>query len=94
MKKPTKPRHKVKKRKEKLQKPMKTFNLTKEEKDLLASYERGEWRSIKNLKSQMNRYQTMAKLGHQIASQLSSQNISEKEILDDFKKFKKKRRHS
>jgi len=31
-------------------------------------------------------------LGHQIAAQLSSKGIQEKEILDDFKKFKKSRR--
>ena len=35
--------------------------LTKEEKDLLRSYERNEWRSVKNLKSEMSRYQAMAK---------------------------------
>ena len=35
--------------------------LTKEEKDLLVSYERGEWRSVKNLKREMSRYQAMAK---------------------------------
>ncbi len=35
--------------------------LTKEEKDLLDSYERGEWYSVKNLKNKMKRYQAMAK---------------------------------
>ncbi len=35
--------------------------LTKEEKDLLNSYEKGEWRSVKNLKHEINRYQAMAK---------------------------------
>ena len=31
-------------------------------------------------------------MGHQIAAQLSARKISEKEILDDFKEFKKNRR--
>ena len=35
--------------------------LTKEEKDMLDSYEKNEWRSVKNLKSQMSRYRVMAK---------------------------------
>lgn len=35
--------------------------LTKEEKDLLGSYKRGEWRSVKHVKSEMSRYQAMAK---------------------------------
>ncbi len=35
--------------------------LTKEEKDLLDSYERGEWHSVKNLKKEVSRYQAMAK---------------------------------
>ena len=36
--------------------------LTKEEKDLLDSYERGEWRSVKKLKNEMKRYQAIAKV--------------------------------
>jgi predicted DNA binding CopG/RHH family protein len=35
--------------------------LNKEEKDLLGSYERGEWHSVKNVKHQMSQYQAMAK---------------------------------
>jgi predicted DNA binding CopG/RHH family protein len=35
--------------------------LTKEEKNLLDSYEKGQWRSVKNLKNEMNYYQAMAK---------------------------------
>ena len=35
--------------------------LTKEEKEILDSYERGEWRSVKNSKNEMSRYQAMAK---------------------------------
>jgi len=31
-------------------------NLTVEEEDLLASYERGEWQSINNLQEEMNSY--------------------------------------
>jgi len=33
---------------------------TKEEKNLLNSYEKGEWRSVKNLKTEINRYQKIA----------------------------------
>ena len=35
--------------------------VTKEERNLLNSYERGEWRSVKNLEKEMNRYQQIAK---------------------------------
>ena len=35
--------------------------LTKEEKGMLDSYERGEWRSVKNLGSEIKRYQAMAR---------------------------------
>ena len=34
--------------------------MTKEEKNLLDSYEKGEWRSVKNLKTEVNRYQKIA----------------------------------
>ena len=37
------------------------IKLTKEEKEQLHSYEKGEWRSVKNLKSEMSRYRAMAK---------------------------------
>ena len=30
---------------------------TREEKNLLDSYEKGEWKSVKNLKTEINRYQ-------------------------------------
>ena len=35
--------------------------LTKEEKEMLDSYERGEWHSVKNLGSEIKRYQAMAR---------------------------------
>ncbi len=35
-------------------------NLTVEEEDLLASYERGEWQSINNLQEEMNSYSQAA----------------------------------
>ena len=35
--------------------------MTKEEKNLLDSYKKGEWRSVKNLKTEINRYQKIAK---------------------------------
>jgi hypothetical protein len=31
-------------------------NLTEEEEDILASYERGEWQSVKNLQEEMDFY--------------------------------------
>ena len=34
--------------------------MTREEKNLLDSYEKGEWRSIKNVKTEVNRYQKIA----------------------------------
>jgi len=34
--------------------------VTKEEKNLLDSYEKGEWKSVKNLKTEVNRYQKIA----------------------------------
>lgn len=53
--------------------------LTKEEKDLLSSYERSEWRSVKHVKSEMSRYQAMAKAtlhkDKRINIRLSSQDL-------------------
>ena len=37
------------------------MKLNKEEKELLASYEKGEWKSIKNLKKKKSEYQQIAK---------------------------------
>jgi predicted DNA binding CopG/RHH family protein len=34
--------------------------MTKEEKNLLDSYEKGEWKSVKNLKTEIHRYQKIA----------------------------------
>lgn len=35
--------------------------VTKEEKDLLDAYEKGEWKSVKNPKKEMTRYQKIAR---------------------------------
>lgn len=35
-------------------------NLTKEEKEILKSYDRGEWKPLKNMKAEMGRYQKIA----------------------------------
>ncbi len=35
-------------------------NLTAEEEDILASYERGEWQSVKNLQEEMDSYRQSA----------------------------------
>ncbi len=40
---------------------MKPLKLDKEEKELLASIERGEWRSVKNLKKELARHRQIAR---------------------------------
>lgn len=40
---------------------MKNYRLTKEEKQLLKEVEAGEWKSVKNLKSELKRYQEIAR---------------------------------
>jgi len=40
---------------------MKTFKLDKEEQELLDSVERGEWKSVSNLKGEIKRHQQYAK---------------------------------
>ena len=37
------------------------IKLTKDEKDLLDSYEKNQWHSVKNVKNEMSRYRAMAK---------------------------------
>ncbi|MFP4038007.1 MAG: CopG family antitoxin [Desulfobacteraceae bacterium] len=39
---------------------MTNMNLDKEEKDILDSYERGEWKSIKNLESEIEKHKKYA----------------------------------
>lgn len=65
------------------------IKLSKEEKDLLDSYERGEWRPVKNLKSEMNRYRAMAKAtlrkNKRVNIRLSSQDLEgvQKRAIED-----------
>ena len=65
------------------------IKLTKEEKELLNSYEKGEWHSVKNLKSEMNRYQSMAKATLQkdkrVNIRISSQDLEglQKKAIED-----------
>ena len=40
---------------------MKTVKLDKEEQELLDTFERGEWKSVKNLKGEIKRHQQYAK---------------------------------
>lgn len=40
---------------------MKQIKLDKEERELTASYERGEWRPVKNMPGEIARYKEMAK---------------------------------
>lgn len=60
-------------------------NLTAEEEDILASYERGEWRSIDRLQEEMNTYRQAAavwmKENHTISLTLPEQ---------EFDRFQKK----
>ena len=40
---------------------MKKVKLEKEEKDILDSFERGEWRSVKNVKAEIRKHQAYAR---------------------------------
>jgi predicted DNA binding CopG/RHH family protein len=40
---------------------MKMKGMIKEEKTLLNSFDKGEWKSVKNLKKEINRYQNIAR---------------------------------
>lgn len=79
------------------------MKLTKDEKSLLHSVERGQWK-VTTGKAQLHKYKEAARLtlllkrefvatpGRKIASQLLTKKVREEEILDDFKTFKKNRR--
>ena len=63
--------------------------MTKEEKDLLASYERGEWKQVNHLKKRVNRYQKIARLtlrkDKRINIRISTRDLEEiqKKALDE-----------
>lgn len=63
--------------------------LSKDEKELLDSYERGEWRSVKNLKSRMSHYRAVAKATLQknkrVNIRISSQDLEgvQKKAIED-----------
>jgi predicted DNA binding CopG/RHH family protein len=63
--------------------------MTKEEKDLLASYERGEWKRVDNVKKRVNRYQKIARLtlrkDKRINIRISAKDLEEiqKKALDE-----------
>ncbi len=63
---------------------MKQVKLTKDEEDILRSYERGEWRPVKNMPAEMHRYQQMAKQslrkGRRINIRLSEQDVHRLQI--------------
>lgn len=40
---------------------MRTLNLDKEERDLVASFERGEWKSVENLEQEMEKHRQIAR---------------------------------
>ncbi len=56
-------------------------NLDKEEKDLLDSFERGEWKSVKNLKGEIKRHQEYArntlKKDRRVNIRISSKDLEE-----------------
>jgi predicted DNA binding CopG/RHH family protein len=68
---------------------IKMSGMTKEEKDLLASYERGEWKRVDNLKKRVNRYQKIARLtlrkDKRINIRISAKDLEEiqKKALDE-----------
>ena len=63
---------------------MAEIKLSKEEKDLLQSYERGEWRPVKNMASEMSKYKQMARKalrkGRRINIRLSEQDVHRLQI--------------
>ena len=59
-------------------------NLDQEEKDLLESYERGQWRSVKNAAEETRRYQEYARATFRKDSRINIR-ISSKD-LDDIQK--------
>ncbi len=60
---------------------MKTVKLDKEEQELLDSVERGEWKSVKNLKGEVNRHQQYArntlKKDRRVNIRVSSKDLEE-----------------
>ncbi len=58
---------------------MKQIKLAKDEQDVLNSYERGEWRSVKNMPGEMHKAKEMARKslrkGRRINIRLSEQDV-------------------
>lgn len=61
------------------------MSLTKDEKELLASVEAGEWRSVANVKEALERYQALAH-----ASQRKDKRVNIRMTERDLLRFKKK----
>ncbi|MBF0486116.1 MAG: antitoxin [Candidatus Omnitrophica bacterium] len=63
---------------------MRQLKLTKDEQDILRSYERGEWRPVKNMQAEMLRFKEMAKRslrkGRRINIRLSEQDVHRLQI--------------
>ncbi len=63
---------------------MNQFKLTKEEDEILRSYERGEWRSVKDMPSEIDRFKQMAKKalrkGRRINIRLSERDVYKLQI--------------
>ena len=60
---------------------MKQINLDKEERDILESFERGEWKSVPNLKEEIKKHQTyaqnMLKKDKRVNIRMSSKDLEE-----------------
>ncbi len=61
------------------------MSLTKEEQEILASVEAGEWKSVANVKEEMERYQALAH-----ASQRKDKRVNIRMTERDLLRFKKK----
>ena len=63
---------------------MSPIKLTQEEDQMLRSYERGEWRPVKNMPSEIDRFQQMAKQalrkGRRINIRLSERDVYKLQI--------------
>lgn len=63
---------------------MSQIKLTQEEDQMLRSYERGEWRPVKNMPSEIDRFQQMAKQalrkGRRINIRLSERDVYKLQI--------------
>jgi len=60
---------------------MSDLKLTQDELEMLASYEKDEWQSVKNIKEQKEQYRTYARAAFRKGKRVNIR-ISEKDLLD------------